>query len=762
MTLKGTKKLRFQGVWSRAGGSVSALAIAAYSFGGAHAQAQSAPEVDENRPDILVVTAQKREQNIQDAALAVTLIDGATLEAPALNSLQDISNRVPGLSVFQNTISENIVALRGLVPTNFGVNSFPLVATYIDETPISEPITPNVALYDLERVEVLRGPQGTLYGESSMGGTIRYVTRAPDLGDFSARVDSTISTTKDGGENYAVNGVVNIPIAEDVAALRLVASYEDDGGFVDNPFLNAEDIDAFERLGLRGSLLVEPTDKLSIRFTGLYQDFDAGDAPAVFIDPLSQAFHPALPSLGETTGFRQLAGVQNQELTSLNATIEYEIGPGTLTSATTYYEREDQFLEDEVETTIQLNGFLGGAAVLQAGTPVTVDGSTEVFTQELRYTARLADRLDLTVGGYYRKRELAADIFASSPEFGQIVSGVFMVDYDGFLQSAVERSEYEQFAFFGQGTYDLTDNLRLTTGLRYFSEDISAVAQLGQLDPSTFSAFIVEPEIVDETQDDVLFRFGLEFDVTPDVLLYANFSEGFRPGGVNARFNPFVSDELSPRSFGSDSVQSYDVGLKTAFLNGRVTLNGEAYYIDYKNPQFTDARDPQFQPVTNAGAAEAYGVEVEAFARLTDNWTLGGSFAWNEAEFTEDALPDGMGGFVLSAGQEFPVNRDTSFNVFTQYRHPILSGRASVVFDADLSYASDALATIRPPTDPFFELLDSYAVANLALGVEAEHYTVGVFVNNVGNEFIEIGGDNGSGIARNRPRTIGVRLGASF
>ncbi|MEO1656477.1 MAG: TonB-dependent receptor [Pseudomonadota bacterium] len=756
LSAKATRKGRFV---HKAMGAVSIAAIGAALSTPTLAQTAPPEAPDE---DIIFVTANKREQNLQDAALAVTVIGGETLEAPAVSSLADIANRVPGLSVNQISASENIVSIRGLVPTNFRVNSFPLVATYIDETPISEPITPNIALYDLERVEVLRGPQGTLYGESSMGGTIRYVTRAPNLTKYEASVDSTISTTKDGGENYAVNGVVNIPLVESTAALRLVASYEDDGGFVDNEFLGTEDIDAFERLGLRGSLLLTPIDPLSIRITGIYQDFETGDAPRVFNQPFSLDLHPALPGIGDTAGFRQFEGRQDQELTSLNATIEYDLGPGTLTSATTYYDKSENVLQDETQTTIDLNAFLGGAAVIQTGTPVAFDGDIEVFTQELRYTARLADRVDLTVGGYYRNRELASNLQTSSPEFGQILSGLFMVDYDGFLQSAVEQSEYEQFAVFGQATLSVTDTFRITGGLRYFDEDIQGEATLGQLDPNTLTAVIVAPDVLDDSESDVLFKAGVEFDVTPDILLYTNFGQGFRPGGVNARFNPFVSAELSPRTFGSDSVNSYDVGVKSQFFDGTLTLNAEAYFIDYDDPQFTDTRDPQFQPVTNAGAAESYGIEIEAFALLTDNWTLGGALSWNNAEFTESALADGLGGFVINDGQELPVNRDTTFNAFTQYRHPVMGGRADLVLDADISYASDALSDIRDSADPLFRVLDSYTVGNLSLGLETDQYRFAFFVNNLGNEVIELGGDDASGVLRNKPRTIGVRLGASF
>lgn len=741
---------------------VSALTVAAFAAPIAIAQETADTSEDEvSRQETVVVTSNRREQSLQDAALAVSVLSGQELENPAIVQLTDIANRVPGLSVQQAGNDRNLVSLRGLAPRGFRVNSFPLVATYIDEIPISEPQTPNVGLYDLQRLEVLRGPQGTLYGESAMGGAIRYITNEPDPSGFSGRVDGVLSTTEEGGENYELNGVLNVPLAEDLAALRIVGTYEDFGGFVDNDFLNLEDIDGYERTGLRASLLFTPTSDLTIKLTGLTQGFEGGDSPVVFPNEVSSTTFPALPTIGETDGFRQLEGEIDQDLQSFNATINWDVGPGTLTSTTTQYTRESFRAFDETQTTVSLNGFLGGAAILQTGTLVTVDDELDVFTQELRYSGRAAERLDYTVGGYYRKRELDSVIDVSSAEFGAILSAVFSINYDGFIQNAVEGSEYEQYAVFAQGTYDITDQFRVTAGARYFEETVNGAAVLTNLAGVGQPNIVTEPVILEDTQDDILFRFGLEYDVSEDILLYTNFSQGFRPGGVNARFNPAVSDELSPRTFDPDFVDSYDVGIKSSWLDGFLTLNAEAFFIDYTDPQFVDRRDSQFTPVTNAGAAEIYGLELEAIAQFTSDFFIGGTASLNSSEFSENGLPDGAGGFVVNDGQAFPINREETYSLYTQYRQPLQSG-ADIVFDADLSYGSEALTSLVDPSNPFFFELPSFTVGNAALGYETDKYSAQLFVTNITDEFIELGGDNRGGVQRNRPRTVGVRLGASF
>ncbi|MEM9809745.1 MAG: TonB-dependent receptor [Pseudomonadota bacterium] len=753
-------RTKFENRYLRVGTSICALS-AALLMQNAAAQTSSAAAVADEEIDTIIVTANKREQSLQDAALAVSVVSTETLEGPNIVNLTDISNRIPGLTVTQSSAVQNTVSIRGLTPTSVRVNSFPLVSTYIDDVPISESATPNIASYDLSRVEVLRGPQGTLYGESSSGGTIRYVTNAPEIGEFSAKGDARLGFIEDGNEIYEVRSAVNVPLS-DIAALRLVGTYIDHGGFVNNEFLDRDGIDAYDMFGFRGSLLVEPTSDLSVRLTGMYQEFDGGDNPRVYPNDVSQALIPTIPTTGDTEGYQQFQGIQQQELSVINLTIDYDIGPGTLTSATSYYDKKDTVRSDEVETTFNLNGFLGGAVFLQDGTDVGLDAGIEVFSQELRYTARLADRLDLTLGGYYRKREQDSFIAAQSEEFGAIVSGFFGVNFDGLVQRATEASTYEQFSTFAQGTYSLTDTFRVTAGLRYYNEDVSGEAVLEQVNPATFQLAVVAPNIADDTEAGFLFRAGLEYDISPDILVYTNFSQGYRPGGVNARFNPFVGPEFSPRTFDADFVNSYDLGLKTEFFNGRTTLNIEAFYIDYEDPQFTDTRDPQFTPTTNAGAGESYGVEAEFFARLTDDWTLGGSFAYVDAQFTENGLPIPGGGFVINDEQDFIGFRDFSANLYSQYRISLPEWGGDVVLNGDVSYAGEALGNFNAMNNPNFNVLGDYVLANASIEYDAGTYVIGVFANNLTNEFIELGGNNLSGIVRNDPRTVGVRVGFDF
>lgn len=717
------------------------------------------------KADEIIVTANKREQLLQDVAGAVTVIDQTTLQSPSVTNVADLSDRVPGLSVLKFTRNNNRISLRGLSPTDFRAASSALTGVYVDDMPISDSSIPDLAFYDLARVEVLRGPQGTLYGESSMGGTIKYVTNAPVLGEFSGALDGAISMNKDGGENYEVNGLVNIPLAGDIAALRIVGSYLDDGGFVDNAALDIENADAFDRVNGRASLLVEPNDRMSARLTGFYQRFEAGDKPNIFNEPTNPFAPPLLDEFGDDIIYKQFEGRDEDEIYAINFTLDAEIGAGILTSATSYYERDAEGLDDETQTTRILEDILvslaGAPIFLTQGTETASSRQFKVLAQEIRYTGSWADRLSYTIGGYYRKRETSERFDVQSPEFGAIVSAV-IPGYDGFLQAADQFVEFEQFALFSQATLSVTDVFRITGGLRYFDESVNGTTTLTQLDTSTFTPFDVTPDIPDLGESDVLFRAGLEYDLSDSTLLYTNFAQGFRPGGINARFNPFESEELSPRTFNSDNADSFDVGLKTSTADNRVIFNLAGYYIDYTNVQVRDSRMPGFDVVRNAAAAESYGIEVETILRPTDSLLIGGSFAWVNSEFSEDTLDDGFGNFEIEKGREFPGTRDVSFNIYGEYRRPVGWNSVEFVANANVSHASDALSTLAVPGDRSFRILDDYTIANLAAGLEEDDWSVIIFANNVTNEVAELGGFDRSGILRNKPRVIGVKAGFRF
>lgn len=763
---------------------------------------ESAQETSGN---VIIVTATKRAENLQDVPLAISAISGEDLEAAGAADLTDVLVRTPGLSLTRTTRSNNNVAIRGLSSLVQNASDFPVVSSYINEVPISEARIPDVGLLDLARVEVLRGPQGTLYGEGAMGGTIRFVTNAPDPNDFTASGTAEISSTRGGSENYRLTGVVNAPIATDVAALRVAGFYEDNAGFVDNVFTGGQNADAFEQYGGRASLLIRPSTDLSITLTGMYQKLDAGLGPIVFTQALAGVSPPQLTdaNVGETTAFSQVDEFTEDELYILNGLIEYDFGFASLTSSTSYYDRERTLLTDELQTSRQLEaGFtpltanpglapifgplgLAGPFVLQNGTQVGATQTNQIFAQEIRLVSNNTGPFRWTLGGYYREREVSSDVTTDVPDLIPVNEALLLVppafggplsgapNFAGRIQETSANVDYRQYAVFGEVEFDITDKLTVLGGLRYLDERVEAANSIGAIDPIPGPTFLQLNTAVFMTQplneDEVLYKVGLSYEPDDDFLLYAQVANGVRPGGLNERANPNPAPGTdSPLTFSSDSVVSYEVGAKTSWLDNQLILNLAAFYTDWSDIQFSDGRDPQFPVTRNAASAEVKGIELELVAFPSDNFEVGGAFAYTDAEFAEDSLPQVIGGntiFLIEEGQRLPIVADLTASMYAQWTYPI-SSSVDLVTYGDIALIGDRVnSTTREDTAPTIGLadtLESYVEANLRIGIETDRFSVTAFANNLFDNFAELGGAPATGFSRNTPRTIGVRLGVNY
>lgn len=753
-------------------------------FTSAWAQSACAQGEQDLNDDVIIVTASKREQSITDVAASISNVDQQALERSGAVDITDIATRIAGLNFTRRGPSQNQLALRGLTNTVGADTEFPVIGFYVDETPLPDTNVPDVAFLDLARIEVLRGPQGTVYGESSMGGTVKLITNQPDSTAFSARFGSEVSTTKDGSVSYNANGVVNIPIVEDRAALRIVASYEDDGGFIDNLATGEEDADAFDRFSVRGTLQVTPTDRLTLTGSLTYQELDQGLDSFVFPD--DNGLTPSLLNeFSDVTVFRQAETFAEEELTLGSFVAEYEFDGFSLTAATSIYDRDFNRQGDQPNAAIQFElspasqglslALTGEPFVVRQGIPTTRIAEQEVFSQELRLASNNNSRLQWVVGAYYRDRETVAATETLAPDFTPLVT-VFNPTYNGEVQAVTEEVGYEQFSLFGEAQYALTDRLTVIGGLRWFDESLdgqqtSSAADFTAIDPGTglpTSGFGAAPVIVSDpvsgSDSKVLARGGLSYKVLDNGLIYGTVAQGFRPGGINTRSNPNVSADESPREFGSDQVLTYELGGKSTFAAGRGFLNAAVFYTDASDLQFRDNSDPIFNIVRNAGAAEIFGAELEVVYDITDELTIGGNLTVQSSEFAEDAIEFSPGVFLIEDGQRVPVARDLALGAFIDYTRSIKPG-VDLVFYGDVAHTGDAVSgTTRPDFDPLtgFITLESYTIGNLRAGIETDRYSVFGFVENVGNEFAQQGGDATFGINRNKPRTIGVAAVLSF
>jgi iron complex outermembrane recepter protein len=737
--------------------------------------AQTSPVEEIVDPNEIVVTAGKREQNIQDVAGAVTALGGEALAKSGAVDISDFVSQAPGLAFTRRGPSQNRLSIRGLTSFSGTDSEFPMVGLYIDEVPISDSVAPDAGLIDLERVEVLRGPQGTLYGEGSMGGTVRFVSAKPILSRFEGSVDGELSTTRFGGTNYKGSAILNAPIVTDKVGLRLVGFYQKDAGFVDNVALGKNNADAFDRYGARGTLLLKPDDNLSVTLSATYQTFKGGLEPVVFRAAIPGVTPPLLTQFGDTVAYRQVDEKLEDRLALGNLVLSYDFGGATLTSATSYYDRRIDNVVDEAATSRVVEAGLAPLAAafgidpffLQNGTVVVVDGSKKTFAQEVRLVSDAKSALRWTIGGYYRNRKNVSLIDTKAPDIIPLI-GVFNPDTEGELLNTFSSVKFEQYAVFGEATYALTDQFDVTGGLRWFRETITGAQtiktpdfgfdEFGNPSPTFGVVQTLNLPTLKARESKLLWKLGASYKAGEDVLLYGSAAQGFRPGGVNARFDPGAA--TSPRAFKSDGVITYELGLKSSWLDRALTVNLAAYQTNLKDAQFLDGRDPRFPVIRNAGRARITGAEVEITARPADSFEFGASLSVLSAKFTENALGDGGTPefFLINDGQRLPIARDYSVNAYAEHRLA-LSDSLNLVARGDVSHVSFA-----SPNTNSLDRLKGYVEANARIGIESDRWSVAAFVDNAFDTVAELGSEGGFGfgISRNKPRTVGIRAGAKF
>ncbi len=673
----------------------------------------------------IIVTAQKRAQNLQDVPAAVSALTEDMLLDIGGADLKDFTRSIPGIEMQSDRAGENRITIRGV---SVQTGTAPPVGVYIDEIPVStfagEQI--NLKTFDVERLEVLRGPQGTLYGEGNLGGTVRIVTNKPDPSTFAGSIQAIASDTHRGGSNSDLSGMLNIPIADGKAALRLTGIYKDYEGWIDNPAIAAEKINSDEGHTIRAALRLQPTERLTIDASYIDQQLEVGGAPAGDADYNTFAGSPE---------------PREDDLSLASLTIDYDFDWATLVSATGFLERN----------AFSNNDFTPIAPLLSAlfMTPVDVAFITrpndqEIFTQEVRLVSAGDRRLSWTVGAFYKDNNIV--IANSSITEPAVPAEVFELLVDETI---------EQKAVFGQIEYDFTDRWHGLLGLRYFEEDRDIVSNVSGLLPLVLSG--VPAGVIPESssEDVVTPKVSLAFDLNDDVMFYVLASNGFRAGGINPQAFLFPG---APTSYGSESLWNYEFGAKTRWLNGRMIVNGAVYRIEWDDviiDAFTG--DPLFAFSVNGGKAHSTGVELEVIARPTERLDL--RFAGNYTDSELDETFDiGTTPLTAVAGARLPLVPEYKLNVAAQYTAPI-SGRLSAMARVDLSRIDETESTILNTP----ELVnDAYSTLNARIGVFGETWELFAFGDNLTDERGELFTAAGGESTLITPRTIGLVLRLHF
>ena len=659
------------------------------------------------------MTANKREQKLSDVPMSISALTGEDLVTKGITDLQSLSLAVPGLFVQESGSFQRRISIRGI--GNFYGNSS-LVGLYIDEASVAGVPSNQIDLrvLDLDRVEVLKGPQGTLYGEGSVGGTIRYITNDPQLDDFAGTMSVNGSTTKDGDTSQEFSSVLNVPLSETIG-LRIAGQYSNSGGWIDQPGLNKEDINDYELFNVRTKLLWQPSDNLKVNASVIIHRNDTG---------AQNAAEDENGNLQEVLGL-SLPQSSEDNYDQFNLTVQYDAADVRLVSSTSYLDMDRRRFNQGTQCCFST----GTADEL---TNILIEDyrtSTEILTQEFRVSSNSTGPWHWTSGVFYKDAEgVPFDI--AGYHFGSFLIDTF---YNG--------NNSQSWAIFGETGYQLTDKLEVGAGLRYYEDDREFFAS--KTTPAQKDSF-------DSTNPKVYISYHLN----EDIHLYANAAKGFRSGGFNA----------GAPSYGPESVWSYELGSKMSFVNGRLNTELALFFSEYEDYQIIGIPFVgTFNITSNAGDGEVQGVELSVQYFATEHLELGLTGNYMDTEFTKiDAT-----GSSHAVGDPFDMVAQYSYNLWANYSFS-WSEAASGFLRVDYSQQGRSHYRNRSFDNPAVGLVyqdnsDIIDMLNARLGWEKEAWSLDLYGLNLLNEdgFLAPGSLE-FGAPRPRPRTIGVNVGFRF
>ncbi len=777
----------------------------------------------------ITVTARKRSETLQDVPFAVQALSQNQMRARGVTDLESLSNNVAGFTVQNLGPGQSQVAIRGIsagqiVRDQPGVKE--QVGIYLDESVISLSLfTPDLDMYDMNRVEVLRGPQGTLFGSGSLSGTVRHISNQPLLGEFEANISAGLNSISDGGTGGEIKGMVNLPLTDDLA-LRVVGYTTEYAGYIDavQPDGSTRDeVNEGNRYGFRAALTYQPSDQLTITPRVIYQEIEMdGFNREDDFNILGNELTTTQPQvrLGDYEQFTQLEEKFEDEFTLLDVVVNYDFDAFTLTSVTSWTEREVLVLRDATALTASItggsyamaamnpdtlfSGFTWDDSVYRLDAPLFDRTDVEMLTQELRLASNDDGPLQWVVGIFYSdiEREYSQDL----PVTGfQDATGGFptagtLAPRDTLFFSRIPY-DFEQIAVFGEVDFAVTDKFTVTAGLRWY--DFEETRTL------SFDGIFVTPDLQDpiinlpgETSTDgVSPRIMINYEASDDMSINAQVSRGFRLGGINDPLNAGVCDSDEDRAtfggrdaFEDEELTNYEVGTKMTIMDGRGTLNISLFHSDIDDLQATvDAGSCSSRIVFNVPEATSTGIEFEFQSRLTDNFELAltGSVINAELGSTVNSV-DADGNVTVVAGLRdgnalptvpevqgavagtYYFNWSNSLEGAATLSYQYVGERHTQTSDLDPATGTVALFTnigdipAEDGTLTFDPILGSYTIGNFRLSARADNWEAAFYINNINDEKADLSLDRERGLlARigrrvNQPRTFGVGLNYSF
>ncbi|MDO9370378.1 MAG: TonB-dependent receptor [Sphingopyxis sp.] len=728
----------------------SGVALGALGTSGA-AAAQDAGEPQSDSNAEIVVTAQKRTERLQDVPLSITAFSERAIEQQGITSIDDYATRSAGVRLSRDG-TQATISMRGIASSTNAETTSATAGIYIDDYPIYDTwfrfTSPDLRIFDVERIEVLRGPQGTLYGATSLSGSVRIITNKPDLAAVGAKFEGTLSTTDGGGTNYALNTMINVPLSTDKLGLRVVGYYRSDSGYVDAPQRGGlKNVDDRETYGGRLYLSAQPTETLSLLASLSYQHDGQDDQSATYYSP------PAGRTIDDYNSV--LPAVTRSELLIASLVANQEIGDGNLTLSGTYAENSSRNRFDATPFTAAL------------GLPIATyqfqpsDSDTKIF--EARYTSAATGNFRYILGAYYNSRYRTLYQVTQQPALIPFFG-------TGNIYDVYAAQRATELAAFGEGTLAFADKWEATLGLRVFKNSYDFKSSVSGL----FNSFVtpLTPSVtdIDNGQTDYTPRLSISYKPSAAINIYATASKGYRFGLTN--YNSGANGG-TPLAYKSDVLWNYEAGIKASLWGGRGTFNTTAYYIDWKDIQlsFRNANGQAY--VTNAGDARSYGIESEFSFRPSPVFEMNAAFSLGESELTKDnpgilrraASIRGPAVLGVFKGDDLPGSQSFSGSGGAQYNiRDIGSGDAYI--RADVVYVGSSYVDFMKEGSL---KIGDYTTVNLRVGYRTDRFEITAFADNLLNSRGIVNALPNADLVgftdaayRVRPRTIGATLRARY
>jgi iron complex outermembrane recepter protein len=721
------------------------------------AQKEEARKVIDATIEEIVVTAQKREESLSDVPMAISALSGDIIDKRNLVSMDDYLRTIPGVSFQDRGAGQNSIVIRGITTSPQTEDS--TTGAYFGEVPIANISAASltgsagnvdIKLVDIERIEVLRGPQGTLYGAGSMAGTVRIIPKAPQLDKMEGSLGGRYSNTGDnGGGSTMIQGVLNVPLVQDRLALRAVAYRVDNSGFNDNVaasqptsyitnLVNTYGVVAKDRddrgsdtyTGFRLAALWQINDKLHATLTYMQQEIEQDGFPEVTLDSAGD-YQQQRPQIGVNQGQDEF---MESDLDLTNLTINYDLGWGVITSATSWLENTNA-QDADIGVWLLLGPYYAG-----------VTTEVEVLAEELRFASQWEGPLQLVGGFYYEEKK-------SNPSSNILGYGDPALDPFGLLQgeplfTTDRRVESEQKAVFGEVSYDLTEQWTATVGVRHFDYDYK-----NQLINTFLGTITQNPQIsADETGQ--TYKGVLSYELTEDLLFYSQWAQGFRFGQAQVQTLSCTNAGITVPDIDSDRSETLELGMKSTWLDSRVVVNAAVYQTDWDDIPVS-VTTGCFRTL-NAGKAQSKGVEIELSTQLTDNLQLDISASTVEATLEETSS-------IGNKGDDLPGSADYNASVGIEYNFAVADYPSFARLD--YAYVGEYYSNVQKTGTP----AGDFSQLHLKVGAQIGQMNVDLFVNNLTNEdgltwvesVLSTLSTSNRGY-RIRPRTIGMNIGYRF